>query len=167
MPISVDAVQAPKPARIVVHFNGEELNVTYDRNAITNAMVESLFQTPIRARLGLMLLEWDLLQNGQPWQPAPLSDPVWREKAEAQRLADALAHKALPEVNEALIAKVQTHELTADEQSTALATPITATERRAQYTDAWDEIFRLLPRDFLRAVDEGVLDDFLGKGWRR
>jgi hypothetical protein len=121
---------------IIVVWEGQDLHVTYDRAAFTIEMTEGVYTMPIRQRLIQVLLSWDLLRGGQPWQPPPQDDPGW----------DAIVQAARP-----------------DGADVALST---ADERSAAYESAWNDIIVQLPRAFVRAVDTGVLDDFLGLTWR-
>jgi transposase len=134
--ISFESLRTPRPMDIVVVWEGQDLHVTYDRAAFTIEMTEGVYRMPIRERMARVLLGWDLLKGGQPWQPLPKDDPSW----------DAAIQAARPEG--------------------ADVTPSTTEERERAYQAAWDAILLQLPRPFVRAVDTGVLDDFLGVSWR-
>jgi len=122
----------PKPTPITVVFEGQDLRLVYDRAAFTMDMTENFRNMPIRTRLRSVLLSWDLLKDGVPWQPLPKDDPSWEE-------------------------------IIGSEGESRVATPA---ERDSAYAAAWDDILGQLPRDFVFAVDAGVLDDFLGLIWR-
>lgn len=109
--ISFESLRAPKPSAITVVWEGQDLHVTYDRAAFTIEMTEGIYAMPIKQRMARVMMGWDLLKDGQPWQPAD--------------------------------------DLPADERA-----------------EAWDAILLQLPRAFVRAVDTGILDDFLGVSWR-
>jgi len=152
MPLTFDKLRAPKPAETVITWEGDELHVVYDRAAFTVEMYENIYSTPIRQRLVQVLISWDLLKDGQPWVPDGRGDPSWTEKVYEMRELRALAVKGGP--------------LTDEERRATHATVPTDEERLAAYRAAWDAILAQLPREFVRAVDGGVLDDFLGVSWR-
>jgi len=142
--ISFESLRAPKPMDIVVVWEGQDLHVTYDRAAFTLEMTEGVYGMPIRERMRRVLLGWDLLKAGVPWQPPQRDDPSWVDTIQAARGPG----------------------LTDSERGELAQEPITAAERDHAYQDAWDAILTQLPRAFVRAVDTGVLDDFLGVTWR-
>jgi len=125
--ISFESLRTPKPMDITVVWEGQDLHVTYDRAAFTIEMTENIYSMPIRERMSRVLLGWDLLKAGQPWQPLPKDDPSW-------------------------------YAIDAE--------PASWEERETAYRAAWAAILLQLDRTFVRAVDTGVLDDFLGVSWR-
>lgn len=152
MPLTFDRLRTPKPTETVIFWEGEELHITYDRAAFTVDLAESVYTMPIRQRLVQVLLYWDLLKDGQPWVPDGRDDPCWIEKVYELRVLRAVATKGEP--------------LTEEERAMTRATMPSADERLAAYHAAWDAILVQLPREFVRAVDGGILDDFLGVSWR-
>lgn len=152
MPLSLEKIRTPKPAETVIIWEDEELHITYDRNAFTADMYERIYTTPIRERLTQVLLYWDLLKDGQPWVPNGRDDPCWTEKVYELRALRAATTKGEP--------------LTDEEYAMTRATLPSIDERLAAYRAAWDAILAQLPRDFVKAVDGGILDDFLGVSWR-
>ncbi len=154
MPLELSAVRAPKPTEALIVWEGQHLHVVYDRNAFTTDLVESIYTMPLRRRLVQVLIGWDLIKDGQPWQPEPRDHAGWDTIALARREMRAVVASG-------------TSEVLGDAQRTALyAEPITADERKQAYEDAWEAILMQLPREFVKAVDTGVLDDFLGVSWR-
>lgn len=142
--ISFESLRAPKPMEITVVWEGQDLHVTYDRAAFTIEMTEGVYGMPIRERMSRVLLGWDLLKAGQPWQPPAKDDPIW----------------------EATIQAARAQAVTTDSERGEACAPITDDERAQAYRAAWNDIITQLPRTFIRAVDTGVLDDFLGVSWR-
>lgn len=154
MSLTFDQLRAPKPTETLIVWEGQDLHVTYDRSAFTIDLVESVYRMPIRARLVQVLIGWDLLKDGQPWQPEVKGHPGWD--------AIVLARREM----RALVASGQNVPNEESERANLYAPPITADERDEAYHDAWDAILVQLPREFVKAVDTGVLDDFLGVSWR-
>jgi hypothetical protein len=154
MSLTFDQLRTPKPTETLVVWDGQDLHVTYDRNAFTIDVIESVYRMPIRQRLVQVLIGWDLLRDGQPWQPEPRDHPGWD--------AIVLARREMT----ALVAAGEDTPLEETERATLYAPPITTAERDEAYQDAWGAILVQLPREFVKAVDTGVLDDFLGVSWR-
>jgi len=150
--ISFERLRAPKPTAITVVWEGEDLHVIYDRAAFTIEVTENIYTMPVRERMRRVLLGWDLLRGGVPWQPPDQDDPGWDATIPALRVTLARAGRDTP-----------LSELEADELA---AQPITFDDRARAYQAAWDAILLQLDRTFVRAVDTGVLDDFLGVSWR-
>lgn len=154
MPLNFEEMRAPRPMIIPVDWKGQQLDVTYDRAAFTMEVIEERYRMSIRDRMARVLIGWDLLKAGVPWQPLPKDDESWEKTIHADRILRALA--------------VSTAErpLTDTDRAELAARPITFEERERAYTDAWNTILIQLDRDFVRAVDTAVLDDFLGVNWR-
>lgn len=158
--ISFESLRAPKPMAIVVVWEGQDLHVTYDRAAFTIEMTEGVYAMPIRRRLSRVLLGWDLTRASVSWQPPPKDDPNWDTLIQADRLRAVKARHA-----SALEGDLPAP-LSDAERSEVMDAPITWEERAAAYEAAWDAILLQIDRTFVRAVDTGVLDDFLGVSWR-
>jgi len=154
MSLTFDQLRTPKPTETLIVWDGQDLHVTYDRNAFTIDLIESVYRMPIRTRLVQVLIGWDLIKDGQPWQPEPRDHPGWD--------AIVLARREM----RALVAAGQSEPLSETERAELYAPPITDMARLGAYQDAWDAILVQLPREFVKAVDTGVLDDFLGVSWR-
>jgi hypothetical protein len=152
MALTLDRLRAPKPAEAQIVYEGEELHITYDRAAFTVELVEGVYSMPIRQRLVQVLLYWDLLRDGQPWVPEGRDDPIWRDRARDLRVMRAVAEKGEP--------------LTDTERGAVREATPTVEECQAAYRAAWDAILVQLPREFVRTIDGGILDDFLGVSWR-
>jgi hypothetical protein len=152
MALTLDRLRAPKPAEAQIVYEGEELHITYDRAAFTVELVEGVYGMPIRQRLVQVLLGWDLLKDGVPWQPADRDDPSWYDRVHDLQEMRAAVEKGEP--------------LTDAERGAIWEAIPTSGERHAAYRAAWDAILVQLPREFVRAVDGGILDDFLGVSWR-
>jgi hypothetical protein len=152
MPLTFDRLRAPKPAQTTIDWDGEELHITYDRAAFTVELAERVYSMPIRQRLTQVLLGWDLFMDGKPWQPEDRDDPLWYDRVHELQALRAVALKGEP--------------LTDSERGAIWEATPTAEERLAAYRAAWDAILVQLPREFVRAVDGGILDDFLGGNWR-
>jgi len=154
MALTFEKLRTPKPMQIVIPWEGDDLHVTYDRAAFTIEQVEGVYTTPIRQRLIQVLIGWDLLRDGIAWQPEPRDHPGWD--------AIALARREL----RAISAAGGSTPLDDDTRAALHADPVTTDERRQAYDDAWEAILVQLPREFVKAVDGGILDDFLGVAWR-
>lgn len=152
MPLTFDRLREPKPAEAMIVYEGDELHITYDRAAFTVELVEGVYSAPIRQRLTQVLLGWDLLKDGRPWQPPDRGNSSWAEKVYELRELRAVVEKGEP--------------LADTERGTTRADVPTTEECQAAYRAAWDAILVQLPREFVRAVDGGILDDFLGASWR-
>lgn len=177
MGLDIAQLRAPRPTTTRITWEGEEVVVIYDRNAFTMDLTESTFSVPIMQRLVQVLLGWDVLQEGRSWQPEERADPIWDTRVRELRVLRAATEKAtrvLRETQAALAegaaldraALEQAQALTDEERADANAEPPTEAERRAAYQAAWSTILEQLPREFVRAVDRGILDDFLGESWR-
>lgn len=151
--ISFESLRAPKPTPITVVWQGQDLHVTYDRNACTMEITENISFMPIRQRQSKLLLGWDLLKAGVNWQPPDKDDPSWEAVIQDRRVAQALRGRETP--------------LSESEAGELALSPITFEERAAAYEAAWSAILLQLDRDFVRAIDAEILDDFLGVSWRR
>jgi len=152
--LSFEILRTPRPIEIVVTWESQELHVTYDRAAFVVEMTEGVYGMPIRERMRRVLLGWDLLKGGQPWQPTPKEDEVWEKAVYAARTERAQAGRDAD------------HPLTDADRRDIAQQPISFAERATVYESAWDAIIAQLPRAFIRAVDTGILDDFLGVIWR-
>lgn len=155
MPLSFESMRAPKATPITMVYEGQDLRLIYDRAACTMEITENIGAMGIRERVSKLLIGWDMLKAGVPWQPLPADDESWEKGIHADRLQRALAGRDAE------------HSLTEAERADLAAQPVTFEERRALYVAAWNTILLQLPREFVRAVDAEILDDFLGVIWRR
>lgn len=139
MPINRERITQPCPAVVPLTFDGEELTVIYNVSACTPEVLDTIGRAPARQVLSQLLIAWEVLDNGVPWQPAPESDPIWTQRVE----------------------------LIVTPASERESSPRTPLERRVAYVAAWDAILSQLPQDFLGVVLGAVLDDlFAGKSRR-
>lgn len=154
MPITFEEMRTPRPMEITVSWKGQSLDVTYDRAACTMEITENYRLMSIRERMSRVLLGWDLLKAGVSWQPLPKDDESWETTIRADRVLRALA------------ASTAERPLTDADRADLAARPITFEERGRAYSAAWVSILLQLDPEFVRTVDGGILDDFLGLSWR-
>jgi hypothetical protein len=57
-----------KPKTVAIDHDGDVLNVTFNVNAITPDWQE-ITNTNIGGGLAAAIIEWDVVENGQPWPP--------------------------------------------------------------------------------------------------
>jgi hypothetical protein len=59
-----------KPKTVQIDHDGDVLNITFDVNAITPAWQElTQSEHGLGAGLAAVILDWDVVENGQPWPP--------------------------------------------------------------------------------------------------
>lgn len=150
MPLSFEDMRAQRPMTIPVEWKGQSLDVTYDRAAFTMEMTENRRFMPIRDRMSRVLIGWDLLKAGVPWQPLPKSDETWEKAVHAERLRQAQDGRGAD------------NPLTDADRTEIAQMPISFEDREHVYANAWLAILLQLDPEFVRTVDAGVLDDFLG-----
>lgn len=153
----LSTIRAPRPATVKVVWGDEVINVTYNRGAFSIALVENVYRMAIRDRVKQVLLAWDITSNGEPWQPQPIEHPAWDAVVYARREIQALADRQRAG---------NSAPLTEDERASLQAPTIAPAEKQAAYEDAWEAYLVQLDREVVRAIDTGVLDDFLGASWR-
>lgn len=153
----LSTIRAPRPATVKVAWGDEVINVTYNRAAFSIALVENVYRMAIRDRVKQVILGWDITLNGEPWQPQPIEHPAWDAVVNARREIQALAERQRAGDNASL---------SEDERAALQAPTISPAERQSAYEDAWDAYLVQLDREVVRAIDTGVLDDFLGVSWR-
>lgn len=133
MAITKDRITQPSPVVVPVSFDGEELTVTYNISACTPELLDTVGRAPARVILSQLLVAWEVLDEGRPYQPAPESDPIWAQRVEPiESLDGSIVRESIP---------------------------VSAGERRAAYVAAWEAILRQLPQDFLGVVLGAILDD--------
>lgn len=155
MAITKNRIVQPCPAIVPLVFDGEDLTVTYNVSACTPELLDTVGRTPARVILSQLLVSWEVLDEGRPYQPEAEADPVWAERALERRQAErAAAYDRLPASARAYSPPLND-------------SPPSAAERRAAYVAAWEAILRQLPQDFLGMVLGAILDDlFAGKSRR-
>lgn len=168
-----DTIRSPQPTRVTAQTDAGPVLLHYDRNAVIGAVQSAIYTMPIRDRLARLLLDWDVTMHGEPWHPEALEDVThWqgvireeREQAHAAWTALKARHDALtPEAVASAIAAKTLRPLGAE--PVAIDAPITTQDRRTAYSAAWRAFLDELPNDFVQALDDEVLDDFLGGRWR-
>ena len=155
------AIRAAKPTTCTAPTEIGPVRVTYDRNAFVGSI--TAVTTPRRLRLSRVLLGWDVTNEGAAWQPHDASDlDHWEGVVRADRATLRAERDRQISARAALTPEAAGKLPTLFADPPADDAPVTWEERRNAYALAWRGLLDQLPPDFITALDDGVLDDFLG-----
>lgn len=163
----LETIKRPLPTKVTAQTEAGPVETHYDRNAVTGAIQNAIYSMPIRERLSRLLVGWDVTMNGECWQPESLENiGHWQGVIRAQREQAHVAWTALKSQRAALTPEAALALPPLGDEPIAPDAPMTVQDRRAAYSAAWRAILDELPNDFVKAIDDEVLDDFLGGRWR-